>query len=474
MTVGTETSRSTYTGNGVTTAFSSGFYFLEAADLAVKHTPIATGIETVLTLGVHYTVTVPTPGSGASGTVTMLVAPLTDDILVIERDVDFTQLTAFRTAGSFSASSHEDAFDRQTFAVQELDRRLAAVESGGGGGGTIVAGSGLTSSGTDPMTLHVGAGAGIQVNTDDVEVLYGPDVVAVDVSANDGGVNDTAARSDHKHNISTAAPPSTAVRVGNSADVGAATSVARSDHQHAVAAGVPVNVTKAAAAEGVAVTFSRGDHKHDITTATAIDLTDSTNGEGSATSLARSDHTHSHGSRGGGSLHAAATSGAAGFMAAADKVIIDRLADLDRVSVAANAGQVFTAGAGATVIELNDDSSEPLLYWDTNTRFNTSTYRFTAGRSGYYRVSGTIVMDKSGGGAWAAGDHFETTLRKNGTGTLWEDGDVVAWAAFTQRLTLNFSTTVYLAASDYLEAMVAATGSNMAMSDGVVQIEELA
>jgi hypothetical protein len=58
--------------------------------------------------------------------------------------------------------------------------------------------------------------------------------------------------------------------------------------------GAPVNVTKAAASAGVAATYSRSDHKHDVSTAapgTSLSAT-TTNAEGTATSLARSDHTH--------------------------------------------------------------------------------------------------------------------------------------------------------------------------------------
>lgn len=88
----------------------------------------------------------------------------------------------------------------------------------------------------------------------------------------------------------------------------------------------PVDVTKAAAVVGIAVSAARSDHKHDITTAVAVDVTDSTNAEGVATTLARSDHTHAHGARGGDTLHAVAiASGAAGFMSGADKAKLDSL-----------------------------------------------------------------------------------------------------------------------------------------------------
>jgi acyl-coenzyme A thioesterase PaaI-like protein len=93
-----------------------------------------------------------------------------------------------------------------------------------------------------------------------------------------------------------------------------------------LASSAPVDVTKAAAAVGVSTTAARADHKHDISTATVVAITDSTNAEGTATSLARSDHTHSHGNRGGGSLHAnVVAGGASGFMTGADKTKLDAL-----------------------------------------------------------------------------------------------------------------------------------------------------
>lgn len=56
----------------------------------------------------------------------------------------------------------------------------------------------------------------------------------------------------------------------------------------------PADVTKATAAVGVGTTAARADHKHDVTTAAPVAI-GSANAEGTATSLARSDHVHSHG-----------------------------------------------------------------------------------------------------------------------------------------------------------------------------------
>lgn len=471
MTVPSATSRSTYTGNGVTTAFTTGFYFLAATECVVKLTPSG-GSETVQTLGVHYTVTMPA-SVGASGTITMLTAPPNLSSLVIERTVPYTQATSFRNEGSFSPAVHEDTIDEVVFQCQQLARRVSDLESAGALG-SVVAGNGLSFSST---TLHVGAGAGIQSNADTVEVLYGASGVIADVTkaAASAGVESTAARSDHKHNVSTGVPGT--VTVGASAAEGSATSLARSDHTHALTAPpAPANVTKAAASAGVAVTVARSDHKHDVTTAAAIDLTDSTNAEGSSTSLARADHTHGHGSRGGGSLHAVAVSGgAAGFMSGTDKATVDRVAALAHVRVNANSAQTFSAGAGSAVVQFNDDSSLATHFYDSQSNFDPVTYRFTAPRTGYYHVSATLRCSKSGGGAWTAADALGLSVEKNGATLLWEGAGFKAHAAVTITAEINFATTLILTAGDYIEVKGNASGaSNFAVSKGYLQVDELA
>jgi hypothetical protein len=116
----------------------------------------------------------------------------------------------------------------------------------------------------------------------------------------------------------------------------------------------PVNVTKDTAAVGVGTTAARHDHKHDITTAAAATITDSTNSEGAATSLARSDHGHSHGTRGGGTLHAVViAAGAAGFMSGADKSKLDGIATGAEVNAAANVGGGAAVWRDKTVATLN-------------------------------------------------------------------------------------------------------------------------
>ena len=85
------------------------------------------------------------------------------------------------------------------------------------------------------------------------------------------GSSPTAAKSDHKHDISTAAPAVGAVAIGNTAAEGAATSLARSDHTHTVTSGTAVDVGTGNTA-GSAATFSRSDHVHAGLTRNANDF----------------------------------------------------------------------------------------------------------------------------------------------------------------------------------------------------------
>lgn len=91
-----------------------------------------------------------------------------------------------------------------------------------------------------------------------------------------------------------------------------------------LASTTPANVDKSAASVGVGATAARADHKHDISTAAVVTI-GTANAEGTATTLARSDHVHNHGNQAGGTLHAVATSSVAGFMSATDKTNLDAL-----------------------------------------------------------------------------------------------------------------------------------------------------
>lgn len=121
------TTRTTsYTGNGATVDFAVPFEFLDSADLVVTVTPSG-GSAVTQTEGVDYTVT--GAGLGSGGTVTFTTAPASGSTVTIKRTVALTQPTAFTEQGSFSASVHEEAFDRAMMGLQQLDDELATEET---------------------------------------------------------------------------------------------------------------------------------------------------------------------------------------------------------------------------------------------------------------------------------------------------------------------------------------------------------
>ena len=94
--------------------------------------------------------------------------------------------------------------------------------------------------------------------------------------------------------------------------------MAESSATSTLAAILPVEVQKTTPSSGVSDAYAKADHQHSALTGIPTGISDGSNSEGTASTLARSDHQHSHGSRGGGSLHAVATTSVAGFMSAAD------------------------------------------------------------------------------------------------------------------------------------------------------------
>lgn len=122
MTISTTTSKVTYNGNGVTTAFAFPYYFFEDADLTVVLVSSA-GVETVQTLTTHYTVS--GEGTDSSGQVTMLTAPAVGEKLVIRRVLDIVQETDYIEGDPFPAETHERALDRLTMIDLQQQEELS-------------------------------------------------------------------------------------------------------------------------------------------------------------------------------------------------------------------------------------------------------------------------------------------------------------------------------------------------------------
>ncbi len=127
------------------------------------------------------------------------------------------------------------------------------------GGGSVIAGTGLTQSGS---TINAIGGNGITANANDLEVDYESVGNITTVNAGDtasAGVNNTAARGDHEHAVATAA--GTAAQVGQGNAEGSATDLARSDHTHSHTRGTP-GALGAANVAGTSTDFVGADHIH--------------------------------------------------------------------------------------------------------------------------------------------------------------------------------------------------------------------
>ena len=116
MTISTTASRISYNGNGATTAFSFPYRFIANSDLTVIKIA-ADGTETTLTLNTNYTVT--GADDDAGGVVTLSVAPLSGQRLVIYRALAITQEVDYITGDPFPAETHERALDRLTMVAQQ-------------------------------------------------------------------------------------------------------------------------------------------------------------------------------------------------------------------------------------------------------------------------------------------------------------------------------------------------------------------
>ena len=143
MTVPATTRRAgPFNGNGSTTAFPFTFKVFSQDDIQV-HTSFA-GVETSLTLGVHYTVAINVDQDAApGGEVTMLVPPATDVLLVVVGNLPYDQTLDLPSGGNFSPRAIENALDRGSIQIQQLaerqDRTLTLPATASGASTTLPA-----------------------------------------------------------------------------------------------------------------------------------------------------------------------------------------------------------------------------------------------------------------------------------------------------------------------------------------------
>ena len=108
MTISDVSNVKTYTGNGVTTAYSTVFSFYESTDLIVK---VSGSVTTAYTV---------TGGNGAVGTITFTSAPASSAPIIIERLVAYEQQSDFVNYDGNPADVTEKQFDLLAMQCQQL------------------------------------------------------------------------------------------------------------------------------------------------------------------------------------------------------------------------------------------------------------------------------------------------------------------------------------------------------------------
>lgn len=118
MTVASTVARIDYAGAGSAGPFPYPFKIFDADDLEVIKLS-AIGTQTVLARTTDYTVTGVLEATG--GDVTLVTALAVGETLTIRRALDILQPTSFRNLGSFLPTAHENAFDRITMLLQQIE-----------------------------------------------------------------------------------------------------------------------------------------------------------------------------------------------------------------------------------------------------------------------------------------------------------------------------------------------------------------
>ncbi|MGQ5791531.1 hypothetical protein ACUNIY_03730 [Serratia sp. IR-2025] len=125
MTVSSEVSSETYTGNGVTTVFPFHFKIFSATHLVVLYRN-NNDVQQNLVLNTDYTIS--GVGSKYGGSITLMVPAPDGWTLYMERTVPIVQETDIRNQGNFYPEVHEDVFDYLTMVDQQqqldLDRAV--------------------------------------------------------------------------------------------------------------------------------------------------------------------------------------------------------------------------------------------------------------------------------------------------------------------------------------------------------------
>jgi len=122
MTVSSTNTKNSYSGDGSVTVFAYTFKIFDDDDISVILRTDATGTETVQTKNTHYSVS--GVGDAGGGNITFVTAPAVGETVVLIRQTVQTQTTDYTPNDPFPAESHENALDKLTLIIQDVQEEV--------------------------------------------------------------------------------------------------------------------------------------------------------------------------------------------------------------------------------------------------------------------------------------------------------------------------------------------------------------
>jgi hypothetical protein len=125
MTISNTTQKVIYNGNGSTTTFAIPFAYFEEGDVVVvlRDESVTPATEQTLTVITNYTLTGGTATTLPTD-VEMIVAPTSDEKLLVKRAVPLTQQLDYVEGAQFPAEDNEEGLDRSAVRDQQLQEQL--------------------------------------------------------------------------------------------------------------------------------------------------------------------------------------------------------------------------------------------------------------------------------------------------------------------------------------------------------------
>jgi hypothetical protein len=220
-----------FTGNGTASTFAFTFKVFSEADLVVIKTTTATGTDSTLTITTDYTVSLnENQNTSPGGSITLTAGALASGYkLTITSDIDNQQLVDLTNQGGFYPSVINDALDRATIQIQQVDNaveRSVKFPISDGSSGDILL-----------PAIDARKGTVLAFNETTGLPEAGPDIASVtSVAGNTAAINTVAGEIDPTNNIATLA--------GIAGDI---STVAGIDSDVTTVAGIDSDVTAVAA-----------------------------------------------------------------------------------------------------------------------------------------------------------------------------------------------------------------------------------